>query len=485
MSMLPKLLEIDEGLNSGVQPDRHPQSGFVWKDSRNVSSTVSGVRKVRGWATDIAKPNTDIPRGMGQLLDGTTTELFWGTVNSIHKWDGSVTSTPGTGFSGNLSSVGTTPATTWSMVEWGAWIIATNGQDAPQIYKGTSFSALTGTPPNTAEIVALLGPHAIFFNTNIAGNEYHFSDEDDVENWTTGASGTKIIRDFDSVIIAVVPLGDRLAIYGSEKMAILTYIGTPLYFGDKVAITTGIGAVSKTSVVSVKNLNYGLSSNGFFRTDGVSVQDIDLGSVRETFQRDVNMDHLTKINAWHNEADQEIIWYYPSGTSTEPDKGISYNYTTGAWHFLGYGRTASTPQRVFPNPYATDSVGAVYKHNDGANDNANPMIAYVQSQPFPFSSGDRDNQTSMEDVYKYIDAIKLYTANFNSVGIKIRIGVQDQLDDDIVWTDTLQLSDPTVPIYPMVSGRWITLRVESSQLDDTWELQGFVAHGKFLGGPAS
>ena len=484
MTMLKKLISVTQGLSSGVEPDKHPQAGFIWKDSRNVQSTVSGARKMKGWTKPLTSPDTDTPRGMGQLLDAALTRLFWGTIDAIHSWDGTTVTTPGTGFTGNLSESGTTPASTWSMQEWGAWQIATNGVDTPQIFKGASFASLAGTPPTTAEIVLTLGPHALLFNTNVAGNGYNFSHEDDVEDWVGGVSGSNIIRDFDSDIVCAVPLADRIAVYGKEKLAVLSYLGSPLYFGHKTTINSGIGAVSKKSVVAVRGVNYGLGPNGFFRTDGVRAQDIDLGTVRDTFLADVNSAHLTKINAWHNEVAHEVIWYYPSGTSTEPDKGITYNYITKAWHFLDHGRTASTEQRVFAFPYTAQSDNSILQMNDGEDDAANPITAYVQSHPFPFERQTRnEGSMTLEDVYKYIDAIKLYMANFNSVGIKIRVGVQDELDDNIVFTDVLQLSDPATPIFPMISGRWITLRVESAELGDTWELQGFEAHGKLIGGP--
>ena len=48
----------------------------------------------------------------------------------------------------------------------------------------------------------------------------------------------------------------------------------------------------------------------------------------------------------------------------------------------------------------------------------------------------------MEDVYKYVDAVKLYMTNFTSIGIKVRIGFQDELDDDVVFIESIQPPKP-------------------------------------------
>lgn len=482
MSMIKKLIAVPRGLNAGIRPDLHPMSlEGVWVDGSNVRMTATGVRKMDGWTKPFTSLGSIPVRGMGQLLDGNTTELFWGDVGDIYRWTGLAVSSVGNSFNGVEDQSGTTPATSWSFVEFGAWVIATNGVDAPQIYKGTSFTALGGTPPADAQIVIKKGSYVLLMNTIANPNGYHWSDSDDPEDWVPVAAnqaGDNIIRDFDGPIVAAVPLGDRIAMYGEEKMALLAFIGAPFIFGHAIALENRVGAVSKHSVVSVGDLNYGLSSQGFFATDGVTVQEIDLGHHRETFKAEFNVSQQTKVNAYHNAKSNEVIWYYPSNGSQEPNKGAAYNYVTRNWTFHNFGRTATIQQAVFDNPYAATDNGIIYKHNQGTDDDGEPMVAFVQTHPLSFSLDDE----TLEDFFKYIDAIKLGMQDFVSAGIKIRIGTQARLDDDIFYIDTIQLEDPSTPIYPKVSTRWVTIRIESSELGDTWELQSLTVHGKKVGG---
>lgn len=486
MSLLPKLIAAPLGLNAGIRPDLHPMTlQGVWVDGRNVRMTTTGVRKMPGWTVPFSKLSNLAPRGMGQLLDGSTTELFWGTKEKIFRWTGAVVSEVATGFTGVTDQVGTTPATAWSFVEFGAWILATNGVDTPQIYKGTSFATLTGSPPSTAEIVIKKESYVLLLNTSDSPNGYSWSDSDDPETWVPTAvnqAGNLIIRDFDGPIIAAVNLGNRIAVYGEEKLALITFVGAPFFFGHAIAIDNRIGAVSKHSVVSVGDLNYGLSPQGFFVTDGVTVQEIDQGHVRETFKAEFNTEQQTKVNGYHNALTNEVIWYYPTGSNLEPNKGITYNYVTKTWSFLSHGRTASILQAVFTFPYAAGDNGDIFQHNDGVDDVDAAMIAFVQTHPLSLSVQGRNGPETLEDFFKYIEAIKLGMQDFVSSGIKIQVGVQARLDDEIYFLDTIQLEDPSKPIYPKVSTRWVTIRIESRELGDTWELQSMLVHGKVVGG---
>src|SRR5690606_36395185 len=113
-----------------------------------VQFTLTGVKKMPGWTTEYTRSsgesNSTFPRGMGALIQGGTEELHFGNDTKIFYWDGSTMTTDALTFTGNKHL--------WSFAAWGNWMLATNGKDAPVIYKGSSYATLGGSPPSTAEI---------------------------------------------------------------------------------------------------------------------------------------------------------------------------------------------------------------------------------------------------------------------------------------------------------------------------------------------
>jgi hypothetical protein len=236
MTLLPKLLDVKGELGQGVMPDEHPDNQIIWEDARNCTITTSGVRKKRGWkkAASTAIP---LARGMEQTLSnlGNSRFLYTGTTEALYGWRGPgedwVNLSRTAGYSGNVDQ----PATHWSMLEWGNWCLASNGQDMLQLFRhgqddrfkdlddATGYNA--DDPPLYAKIIKKLGPHVIAFNTDEGGDAYEWCDTDDLSVWipsSINAAGGNIIRDFDSDIVACENLGERIAIYGVDRMAVMS-----------------------------------------------------------------------------------------------------------------------------------------------------------------------------------------------------------------------------------------------------------------------
>lgn len=478
---LPELLKVTD-TTKGLHPDSHPLQGHLWADGRNVLFDLNGVRKMEGWSAPLTPIGSTPVRGIGQLL-ANLQELFWGDQTNIYRWNTTAVASVGSGFTGNVNETITTPASTWSFLEWGSWMLASNGQDVIQVYKGTSFAALGGTPPTTTEILLKLGAYVLAFNTDDSDTTFEWCDEDDVESWVPGTgstAGNLLIRDFDSAIVAAISIGDRIAVYGKDRMAIVTFIGTPFIFGYKIRLS-GIGAVSKKSVVEVKGLNYGFSTKGFFVTDGSTYTYIDDGDIRDFVQDDINWSQASKINAHHDAKHTQIVWYYPTASSSEPDRGVTYNYKTKKWSILDHGRTASAERKIFQYPIVATEDGDIYFTNFGVDADGTAMTAYIESFPIPMYGREGN---SLEDFIKYIDELKLAMKVFTGIQLKVRVGVQDRLDDPVIFLDDLIVEDPSAPLYPMVSTRWLTIRVESSAIGDNWSLQGLTVNGKKIGGPS-
>lgn len=395
---LPKLFEVPGDLGqvveSGIFKSVHELNAPLWIDGHGVEFRDGQVRKARGYylptadavlfdsgaglfdaaagffdsgtgAADFTSPSAVPIRGVQQQRQSDRSQhLFWGDSTNLYHSSGSAGASVGSGFTMQVDELSEKSAHTWSMVSWGDWMIATNGIDVPQIYKGASFTALGGVPFSAAEIFKVLGPFLLAFNTNNTGAfAFEWSKQDDPEVWDPTANATAgnlPIREFASEIVAAAHLGQALMVYGDDQSAIITHRGAPFIFGYRMG-PGSIGAISKNSVVSVGRQNFGWGKNGIWVTDGTTVQYIDTPAIRQYIRDNLNRGQKSKIWGYHDEEQQRVVWYFPKGTSSnlENNTGIGYSYVNGSWTFYGHGKTCAIERQVYGGPLAGTSNGQI------------------------------------------------------------------------------------------------------------------------------
>lgn len=471
-------IEQKELITSGISISEHPRVAPLWVNGRNVEFNDGKVRKQKGWTAPFTKPAAAPVRGINQLVKAGVQTLYWGDQSALYKWNSATVTTEGTGYTMPLNQTSVAKAGFWSLVPWGTWMAATNGTNGMLVDKQDTngFVAMGGTPPTTAEIIIKKGIQLVALNTDLGGTWIEWCADDDLDDWTTGNAGNLNIRDLDSEIKAATALADRIAVYSENTMAILSYPISGFIFGAKLVIE-GIGAVSKAAVVTRGNLNYGISSNGVWKTDGVSFEYIDSPRVKKWFLDNVNVDQITKINGVLHEGINCIEWSIPTGTSFEPNVGLFYNFKTNSWGFRNYGRTSQMPRGVFANPYAADVNGYVYQHETGANANGIGMTAYVQSKPFVSRNEDSETvDTLLQYLRLLVDEFADTQASF-----KIYVGLQRDLNAAISWVEiekaltsdgkkAFMSTDVDETLY-------LSLKFISTGLGTTWAISGIELFG--------
>jgi len=467
-----KLVDLRAELKSGVWlgvPDRLVP---VWEDAQNILFNARGILKMEGWSAPFTPTVTRTARGLHQYNNNGILTVVWGDSDSLWSWNSSSVVEAGTGFNGNVNETVITPATTWSIENFGTTLLATNGVDAPQIAAAGTFSDLTDADFTTCEVFLRRGPHLLAFNTSINDKGFVWSSADDLTSWTpssANSAGDLIIRELDSSIICAVPMGERVAVYGKDQMFLVAYLGSPNYFGYKPAVE-GIGAVSKTAVVPVNSKNYGCGRMGFWVTDGVSSQMIDDPAVREYLQADINWSQSSKINGWHDEDNHMVIWYYPSaGGSGEVDKGVGFDYINNLWMPFGFGRTSSVDRDVFSYPLATTSEGDVFYHSFGDDADGTALTAWARTKTFDLDHPDH---------IKQLHNLRL---DWTGTGLTYRIGTRDSLDAAITWTAYSAAPAGYALDNIRSNGRYIAVELYSDQVGDNWEVSGLAAYGKVGG----
>lgn len=322
----------------------------------------------------------------------------------------------------------------------------------------------------SVEIFINRGPHVLGFNTSNSAKEFIWCDADDVDTWVTDSTnlaGALQIRELKGPIVAAVPLGSRIAVYGGDQMFLVNYLANDLVFGYQPALN-GIGAVSKKSVVSVGRKNYGLSSQGFFVTDGSDFQYIDEPAVRRYFQDNATQGQIAKAVAYHDEENNQIRWYFPT-TSISITEGLSYNYKQGVWSIIVNNRSSGDERRVLGSPVTGSETGILYKEGIGENDDSTAMTAWVRSKPMDLGSADQ---------VKEIDSIRV---GYEGMGLQYRVGWSEEEHGTITWESYVAKDHGNTFDNIRTAGRYLYLEIYSNTLNADWEVMNVELIGRSEG----
>jgi len=183
---------------SGIMPGVNEEHVPLWVTAKDVVMEASGVRPAPGLTTPYVD-NGYFDEQAGDfddyagLFDEAGTRVFltaigdeavkgihvqkqsdgrilavWGTDTALYTFNGTsvVDASRASPYSGTSSASDIVDTTQWSFAQWGDWVLATNGADTPQVLKyGTAaeFADIANFPVSSAQIVRVLGPHALFF----------------------------------------------------------------------------------------------------------------------------------------------------------------------------------------------------------------------------------------------------------------------------------------------------------------------------------
>lgn len=463
-------LSFDEKINTGLWPDVFSRRIPMWEYGENVQFTEFGLEKVAG-KVEIASGTQPEPiRGIIQTKVDDYQYIWFGDLTQLYKWqeDTDTVTVEGTGYTGLENTSGLVEATQWSMTSFGTWVLATNGKDLPQIHKGAGFVPVTGMDITSAEIFITRGPHIMAFNTNCCDREFIWCDAGNPDDWIAAAdnlAGQLEIRELQTQIMAAVPLGNRIAVYGKDQMFLVNYLANDLVYGYQPALN-GIGAVSKNAVVSLGRRNFGLSSQGFFVTDGASFEYIDDPALRHWFKKNINQNQYAKVCAYHDEENTQIRWYIPTGVTTDNDLCVSYNYERNNWSFISATVSACEERTVARYAITGSEAGQIYSEGESANNDGLAIEAWVRSKPIDLGDA---------DIVKELDSIRL---GFRGTGLTFRVGWAEQEHDTPIWEDYITCVDG-FPFHNLrTAGRWLFIELRSDQVDDAWELMTLEVIGR-------
>ena len=330
-------------------------------------------------------------------------------------------------------------------------------------------------PFSRVKSIDKFGPHILAINYDkTSGTEHPYDvawcSADNPDEWvasSTNSAGSLTLREANSPLKCIVPLGEAKAIYTENQMFILSYLGDPLYFGYETAMTSGVGAVSPKSVISVDRLNYGLSRNGLFTTDGNSVTIIgEEEGINKYIRDNISESEYGQVHAVHDRKYNEVTWHIPVN-DVKPNVEITYNYKTGVFTKRTRDVSATFEAGTFDFITSADSNGNLF-FEGLSQDNR-----YVEALTKAHDLGDPNS-------IKELTSIRV--GKIGTSKPKVEIGWANKIDDAPTFnlSDTFYVDEDYKEYTLRTSGRYLFLRI-SDQGSNDWEISNIVIKGRTRG----
>jgi hypothetical protein len=193
-----------------------------------------------------------------------------------------------------------------------------------------------------------------------------------------------------SYFVTHIQTSQEILVWSDAALHSMRYVGDPFIYGidAQASKATIIGPKAKAVV---NDEVYWMGNGRFYHYRG-AVETLPC-TVLEYVFNNLNQSQRDKIYCGTNITWNEITWFYPSVSSTEIDRYVTYNYEEKIWYYGStLARTAWLDRPDLSYPVATDASGYLYFHDFGVDDGStNPptaLPAYIESTFFEMGSGD-------------------------------------------------------------------------------------------------
>lgn len=349
---------------------------ITWLDNSNQAWTAVGTNE-----------GLYVYTRSGAMHDITPVGFVAGNANST-TGGGYGTGLYGSGTYGTprADDTNTIPADVWTLDTWGEYLIACFKGDIYQWELVTTDPAaiLTGAP--SAEAI-LSTEERSMFALGAAGNPRRVAwcDLEDNTDWT--ASGINQAGGKNLQTNGKIQCGKRIRngslIWTDVDVHLATYDGLPLVYRIERQ-ATGCGIISKQGAAVTGDGTFWMGANGFWFFNG-AVEPLP-SDVGDYVFSNLNRGQIAKVSAVHNSQYGEVVWFYPSASSIEIDRYVSFNYRERHWSIGSLVRLCGTDRGVLPYPLMVDADGFLYEHEVGQlRDGRQP---YALSGPVEMGNGD-------------------------------------------------------------------------------------------------
>jgi len=460
------------------------------------SNTLTGV--TRGVRNTTAASHSD-----GATITNTSDYVAWGEAAS-----GDLIIEPGMWSLDNFGDKAICLIVNGAVFEWDSSLSNATA---------TRASIISGAPTASRHmLVSTPDRHLVFFGTETTIGDtstqddmfIRFSDQEDINTYTptaTNTAGTQRLAD-GSRIMGAIRGRDAIYVWTDTSLFTQRFVGQPFTFAF-AQVGTHCGLVGKNACVEVDGAAYWMSENGFFRYAG-KLESLPC-LVEDHVYDDINLTSGNQmVSAGLNNLFGEVIWFYPTSSSSVVNRMVAYNYFDSSpqrpvWTNGTLSRTMWRDSAVFGTPHATeydadtdtsfDVVGntegitTYYEHEIGTDQNKNGTITAVTAN---ISSGDYDitqqrasatGQSTGAATFRgdgeFLMKVRRFIPDFISQTGTTRITIQLKNYPNSSQSSSplgpFDITSSTTKVDTRARARAVAMKIENTAASQSWKLGTF------------
>lgn len=308
-----------------------------------------------------------------------------------------------------------------------------------------------------------------------------WSNQDDPYNWTPNATNQagSVRLSHGSEIVTVIQTRQEIVTFTDSAVYSLQYLGPPYVWGSQL-LGDNISILSQNCVALASGIVYWMGVDKFYLYDG-RVQTLGCDLRRYVFN-DINLTQNQQIFAGTNEGFNEVWWFYCSANSMTVDKYVVYNYQERIWYYGTMARTAWLDSGLRDYPQAATYTYNIVNHEQGLNNNETgtetAIAANISSSEFDIGDGHNfgfvwrvlpditfSNSENAPDNSSPAVSMTLYGLYNSGSGSVTSASAQVASSSTYVITEEF-----TGQIFTRMRGRQMIFKIESNQINTTWQL---------------
>jgi len=260
-----------------------------------------------------------------------------------------------------------------------------------------------------------------------------------------------------SSIIGATKSRQEILIWTDTALYSMQFVGPPFTFAVNL-INEGTGLIGPKAVITSAQSIYWMSSTNFYAYTG-SVQKIPC-SVHNYVYGDINLSQSFKIHAFTITEKSEVGWFYCSGSATEIDRYVIYNYEDNVWYYGQLERHAWLDSGIENYPRATYN-GYLFEQEDGFNDDGSPMTnVFIESSDFEVGEGEQ-----FAYIQRMFPDLK-FLANSDSGKVNLVLKTRNNPGESLSTSSTSSVGSSTGQVSLRARSRQAVFRVESDDDSD-------------------
>ena len=299
-----------------------------------------------------------------------------------------------------------------------------------------------------------------------------FSSQENPIDWFPTATNTAgdLRLGGGSTFVQAVETKQQILVFTTKTLHAMKFIGPPFTFGLQ-ELSKNITIMSPFSAIAVEDAVFWMGVDTFYAYAGGQTVQLPC-TVKDKVFLDFNFEERDKVHVGVNSEFSEILWFYPTKSSTEIDSYVAYNYQEKVWYYGTLARQAWLDRGIRTLPVAT---GGQYLYNQevGYDDDGSAMTSFIESAPIDIGDGDKfvflkrvipditfDGSTSVNpDVSFTMKAKNFPGSNFN-----------ETTEGNTQRSATSPIEQFTEKLDYRLRGRSFALRIDSTSLGTKYKL---------------